>query len=187
MLVEKTAIPDLLVITPRRFGDARGFFEETWNQAAFEKEGITLEFVQDNHSMSAEAGTIRGLHFQCPPSAQDKLVRCGRGRVIDVGVDIRKGSPTYGHWHAEELSFENGKMLLVPAGFAHGFATLEADCEVCYKCSGFYAPETEGSIRFDDPALGIDWGIENGKAILSEKDAAAPLLSEFESPFVYGN
>ncbi|MEO1495511.1 MAG: dTDP-4-dehydrorhamnose 3,5-epimerase, partial [Pseudomonadota bacterium] len=149
--------------------------------------GIDLDFVQDNHSVSAEVGTLRGLHYQSPPHAQDKLVRCGQGALFDVAVDIRRGSPTYGHWTGVELTAENGKQLLVPKGFLHGFATLEPDTEVLYKCTDFYAPESDGAVRFDDPDLGIDWGIDTAAAVLSDKDAAAPLFAAFDSPFTHGS
>lgn len=185
MKIEETGIPDLLVLTPPRFGDARGFFSETYNKARLAEYGVTTEFVQDNHSLSAKEGTVRGLHFQCPPHAQAKLVRCGRGVLFDVAVDIRRGSPTYGKWYGVELSFENGKQLLVPAGFAHGFATRAPDTEIIYKCSDFYAPQTEGALRFDDPDIGVDWNMGGVEPILSEKDAAAGRLSDLESPFVY--
>lgn len=171
-------------IEPRRFGDARGFFAETWSRPKMAEAGIDIDFVQDNHSFSAAAGTVRGLHFQAPPRAQDKLVRCGRGRLWDVAVDIRAGSPTYGHWYGTELSFENGRQLLVPAGFAHGFVTLEPDTEIVYKCSDTYAPETEGALLWNDPDLAIDWPLP-GEPVLSEKDAAAPRFAGFESPFVW--
>ena len=147
--------------------------------------GIDLDFVQDNHSVSHDVGTIRGLHFQSPPHAQGKLVRCGNGRLFDVAADIRKGSPTFGDWVGVELSSENGKQLLIPAGFLHGFVTLEPDTEIIYKCTDYYAPESGGAIRFDDPELGIDWGISPDKAVLSDKDASAPLLKDFDSPFTY--
>ena len=147
--------------------------------------GLHYNFVQDNHSLSAQTNTVRGLHFQSPPHAQAKLVRCGRGRLLDVAVDIRKGSPTFGQWVAEELSFENGKQLLIPHGFLHGFVTLEPDTEIIYKCDDYYAPECDGAVRFDDPDLGIDWGIDPNKAILSDKDANAPFLKDFDSPFIY--
>jgi dTDP-4-dehydrorhamnose 3,5-epimerase len=185
MHVEQTGIPGLLVMTPARFGDARGFFSESWNRARLAEHGIELDFVQDNHSLSAQAGTVRGLHFQAPPHAQAKLVRCGRGRLFDVAVDLRRGSPAYGRWFGVELSFENGKQLLIPAGFAHGFATREPDTEIVYKCSDYYAPETEGALRYDDPDIGIDWGIGDIEPILSEKDAAAGRLAAFDSPFTY--
>ena len=141
--------------------------------------------MQDNHSLSEQVGTVRGLHFQAPPRAQAKLVRCGRGRLFDVAVDIRVGSPTYGQWVGEELTFENGKQLLIPAGFAHGFSTREPGTEIIYKCSDTYAPETEGALHFDDPDIGIDWGLNPDAAILSEKDQAAPTLATFQSPFTY--
>ena len=185
MQVEETRLPGVLILTPRRFGDHRGFFSESWNRAVMEAQGLHFDFVQDNHSLSATVGTIRGLHFQAPPHAQEKLVRCGKGRLFDVAVDIRKGSPTYGHWVGVELSFENGRQLLVPKGFAHGFVTREADTEVIYKCSDFYAPDCDGAIRWDSPEIGIDWGLGDATPVLSEKDAAAPSLSEFDSPFTW--
>ena len=172
----------LILITPRRFGDHRGFFAETYSQRVYAGLGINEVFVQDNHSLSAEIGTVRGLHFQAPPAAQAKLVRCGRGAIFDVAVNIRKGSATYGKWVGYELSAENGAQLFIPAGFAHGFATLQPDSEIIYKCSDYYAPETEGALRWDDPAIGIDWPLQ-GKAILSDKDAVAPMLSDLDSPF----
>lgn len=184
-MIKTTHVRDILIITPLRFGDNRGFFCETWNAGALAERGINIDFVQDNQSLSGTVGTVRGLHFQSPPHAQDKLVRCGRGRLLDVAVDIRKGSPTYGEWVAVELSAENGKQLLIPKGFLHGFATLEPDTEILYKCSDYYAPECDGAIRFDDPDIGIDWGISPDQAVLSEKDAAAPLLKDFDSPFTY--
>lgn len=184
MKVTETDLPGVLLLEPARFGDARGFFSESWNKKTLSDHGITTEFVQDNHSLSATVGTVRGLHFQSPPHAQAKLVRCGRGRLFDVAVDIRKGSPTFGKWVGYELSFDNGLQLLIPAGFLHGFATREPDTEIIYKCSDHYAPECDGAVRFDDPDLGIDWALE-GKAILSEKDAKAPLMAAFDSPFAY--
>lgn len=177
------SIPGVLSITPRRFGDHRGFFEETYNLNNFAAQGIDTAFVQDNHSLSGAVGTVRGLHFQAPPRAQAKLVRCGRGRLFDVAVDIRKGSPTFGQWVGEELSFENGRMLLVPAGFAHGFMTLEPDTEIIYKCSDTYAPETERAIRWDDPDIGINWPLDMVDPQLSDKDKAAPFLQDIETPF----
>ncbi|MDO6728369.1 dTDP-4-dehydrorhamnose 3,5-epimerase [Cognatishimia sp. 1_MG-2023] len=182
MKVELTRIPEVLCITPARFGDHRGFFSESWNKSRMAEQGITTEFVQDNHSLSSEVGTVRGLHFQSLPHAQAKLVRCGRGALFDVAVDIRKGSPTYGEWVGEELTFENGKQLLIPEGFLHGFITLQPDTEIIYKCSDFYAPECDGAVRWD--SCGIDWNFK-GTPILSEKDEAAPALADFESPFVY--
>ncbi len=185
MVIEETKLTSVLQITPARFGDSRGFFCETWNARLLGEAGIHIDFVQDNQSLSRTIGTIRGLHFQSPPHAQDKLVRCGRGRLLDVAVDIRNGSPTYGDWVAVELSADNGKQLLIPKGFLHGFVTLEPDTEILYKCSDYYAPECDGAIRFDDPDIGIDWGISPDQAVLSEKDAAAPLLKDFNSPFTY--
>jgi dTDP-4-dehydrorhamnose 3,5-epimerase len=185
MQIEETGLEGLLLLTPQRFGDDRGFFAETYSAARFAERGITTGFVQDNHSLSAEAGTIRGLHFQAPPHAQAKLVRCGRGRLFDVAVDIRRGSPTFGKWFGVELTFENGRQLLVPEGFAHGFVTRDAETEIIYKCSDFYAPETEGAIRWDDPDIAIDWGLE-AAPILSPKDAGAGLLADLDSPFAYG-
>ena len=183
--IEQTRLPGVLVVTPARFGDTRGFFSESYNRKRLAEHGVKIEFVQDNHSLSQKVGTVRGLHFQSPPHAQDKLVRCGRGRLFDVAVDIRRGSPTYGQWTGAELSFENGRQLLVPAGFLHGFVTREPDTEIIYKCSDYYAPECDGAVRFDDPDIGIDWGLDDAEPILSEKDARAPLLKDFESPFVW--
>ena len=169
----------------QRHGDHRGFFAETYSRRKYTELGIDVEFVQDNHSLSREVGTLRGLHFQSPPHAQAKLVRCGRGAIFDVAVDIRRGSPTYGAWEGYELSAENGEQLYVPVGFAHGFVTLEPDSEIVYKCSDYYAPETEGAVLWNDPDIGIDWPTE-ADPILSDKDAVAPLLSDLETPFVFG-
>ena len=182
MQVEKTELEGVLILTPRRFGDHRGFFAETWNHDTFLSHGIDLNFVQDNHSLSAAASTLRGLHFQAPPRAQAKLVRCGRGAFLDVAVDIRAASPTYGRWVGVELSAANGRQILIPEGFAHGFVTREPDTEICYKCSDLYSPETEGALKWDDPDLAIDWGL-NGTPILSDKDAAAPAFGPFKTPF----
>ncbi|MGK7651235.1 dTDP-4-dehydrorhamnose 3,5-epimerase [Roseovarius sp. B08] len=184
MNITETALPGVLLLEPPRFGDARGFFSESWNRKTLAAHGIRIDFVQDNHSLSAQTDTVRGLHFQSPPHAQAKLVRCGRGRLFDVAVDIRKGSPTYGQWVGYDLSFENGLQLLVPEGFLHGFATREPDTEIVYKCSDYYAPECDGAVLFDDPDIGIDWNL-SGDAILSDKDAAAPRLAEFDSPFIW--
>ena len=177
---------DVVSLCPKRHGDDRGFFAETWNKRTLAEQGIDIDFVQDNHSLSVDVGTVRGLHYQSPPHAQAKLVRCGRGRLFDVAVDIRKGSLTFGHWVGEELSFDNGKQLYIPAGFLHGFVTLEPNTEIIYKCSDFYAPDCDGAIRFDDPDLGIDWPLDLSNALLSTKDAAAPNFASFDSPFVYG-
>ncbi len=175
----------LIQIKSNRHSDHRGFFAETYNRRRYSELGIVDEFVQDNHSLSLEVGTLRGLHFQAPPHAQAKLVRCGRGAIFDVAVDIRKGSPTYGRWEGYELTAENGDQLYVPVGFAHGFVTLEPESEIVYKCSDYYAPETEGSVLWNDPDIGIEWPIVSGP-ILNDKDATAPLLSDLESPFVIG-
>jgi dTDP-4-dehydrorhamnose 3,5-epimerase len=183
-VIEHSGIPGLFVLTPRRFSDARGFFSETWSRARLAEHGVDIDFVQDNQSLSVEVGTVRGLHFQKPPRAQAKLVRCGRGVLFDVAVDIRRGSPTYGQWFGVELSAENGRQLLIPAGFAHGFVTRAPETEIIYKCSDVYAPETEGALRWDDPDLGIDWGL-TGAPILSAKDAAAGTFAGFDSPFIY--
>ena len=184
MQVEETVLPGVRILTPARFGDARGFFSESWNRKTLAAQGIEMDFVQDNHSMSEQVGTVRGLHFQSPPHAQAKLVRCGQGALFDVAVDIRKGSPTYGQWVGVELTAENGKQLLVPVGFLHGFVTRAPMTEICYKCTDYYAPECDGAVRFDDPDIGIDWGLD-GNPVLSGKDAAAPLLADFDSPFTW--
>jgi dTDP-4-dehydrorhamnose 3,5-epimerase len=184
MHVDPTALPDVLILTPRRFGDARGWFMEAWNADAMAKAGLDLPWVQDNHSFSAAKGTLRGLHYQSPPRAQDKLVRCSRGAILDVAVDIRAGSPTYGAWVGVELSAENARQLLVPKGFLHGFLTLTDDVEVQYKCTDLYAPAHDGAVRWDDPSIGIDWGVT--APILSDKDAKAPLLAQVGTPFRMG-
>ena len=171
------------LITSRRFSDERGFFAETYSWRKYLEMGLGCEFVQDNQSVSVSAGTLRGLHFQKPPRAQAKLVRCGRGAIFDVALDIRKGSPTYGQWEGYELTAKNGYQLYVPVGFAHGFLTLVPDSEILYKCSDYYAPETEGAVRWD--SCGIDWPMSEGP-ILSDKDAIAVALSDLESPFIYG-
>jgi dTDP-4-dehydrorhamnose 3,5-epimerase len=172
------------LIPSRRHGDARGWFTEVYNWNTFAALGITCRFVQDNHSLSAPALTLRGLHFQTPPRGQDKLVRCIRGRIFDVAVDVRAGSPTYGQWVGAELSAENGCQLFIPIGFAHGFLTLEPDCEVTYKCSDTYAPEADGGIRWD--SVGMDWPMPGGTTPeLSPKDTSLPTLAEFNSPFPY--
>lgn len=174
-----------LLITPKRHGDHRGFFAETYSRKKYLEYGIDIEFVQDNHSISREVGTLRGLHFQTPPNAQAKLIRCGNGAIFDVAVDIRKGSPTYGQWEGYELTPENGHQLYVPIGFAHGFITLKPDSEIVYKCSDYYFPKAEGSIFWNDPDIKINWS-KASDPICSTKDATAPLLKELESPFIYG-
>lgn len=183
--VTPTTLDGVYVITPKRHGDDRGFFSETFSHKLMAEAGIHIDFVQDNQSLSVNTGTVRGLHFQSPPHAQAKLVRCGRGCLFDVAVDIRKGSPTFGQWVGEELSFENGKQLLVPAGFLHGFITRAPDTEIVYKCSDYYAPDCDGAVRFDDPDIGIDWQMDGPPAAVSDKDAKAPLLKDFVSPFTY--
>ena len=180
MLVEETALPGVLRVTPRRFGDARGFFAETWNARAFAQAGIEAAFVQDNHSLSEAVGTLRGLHFQAPPHAQGKLVRCARGALTDVAVDIRRGSPHYGRWVAVDLSEDEPTMLWIPEGFAHGFVTRAPRTEIAYKCTASYAPGAEGAVRWD--SCGIDWRL-GGPPVLSAKDEAAPPLSSLLSPF----
>lgn len=182
--IRKTALPDVLLLVPRRFGDDRGWFSESWNRKTLRAAGLDLpEFVQDNHSLSHRPGTVRGLHYQAPPHAQGKLVRCGRGRLWDVAVDGRRGSPTYGQWAGAELSAENGHQLWIPAGFLHGFVSLEPDTEILYKCTDHYAPAYDGAVRFD--TLGIDWRIDPASAALSPKDAAAPAFGDWTSPFVW--
>ncbi|MCZ4368494.1 dTDP-4-dehydrorhamnose 3,5-epimerase [Sulfitobacter dubius] len=183
MQVEKTALAGVLILTPARHGDARGFFSESWNAKTLADAGLDYHFVQDNHSLSEAPNTLRGLHFQTPPHAQAKLVRCGRGALFDVAVDIRHGSPSFGQWVGVDLSFKNGRQLLIPAGFLHGFITREPMTEIIYKCTDTYAPDCDAAVRWDDPAIGIDWGLQGQAPILSEKDANAPLLSEIAPHF----
>ena len=182
MQIDKTALPDVLILTPPRFGDDRGWFSETWNGPRMANLGVNIDFVQDNHSMSAAVGTLRGLHYQSPRHAQDKLVRCTKGAIFDVAVDFRRGSPTFGKWTGVELTPENRQQLLVPKGFLHGFVTRLPDTEVQYKCSDVYAPDCDGAVRWDDPTIGIDWGL-TGAPVLSGKDAIAPLFADVTSPF----
>ncbi|MEL7393045.1 MAG: dTDP-4-dehydrorhamnose 3,5-epimerase [Pseudomonadota bacterium] len=182
MQIDVTPLADVVLITPKRFGDHRGFFSETWNRRALAEAGIDIDFVQDNHSMSALRGTLRGLHYQAPPHAQDKLVRCTAGAIWDVAVDARFGSPTYGHHFGAELTAENGTQIFVPKGFLHGFVTLSDTAEVVYKCSDYYAPESDGSVLWSSPSLGIDWPLEVGPS-LSAKDGDAPDFSTWTSPF----
>lgn len=183
MQVESLDIPDVKLVTPKRHGDERGFFSETYNKKTFEQAGFTTVFVQDNHSLSRPKGTVRGLHYQAPPFAQTKLVRVLRGSILDVVVDARKASPTYGRWVSAVLSAENGVQLFVPAGFLHGFVTLEPDTEVAYKVDAFYDKASDGAVRWDDPDLGVDWGVSPSEALVSEKDAAAQSWAAFKSPF----
>jgi dTDP-4-dehydrorhamnose 3,5-epimerase len=176
--VKPSELPEVLVFTPKRFGDARGFLSETYNERRWRELGIDLRFVQDNHSHSAQLGTVRGLHYQLLPHAQDKLVRVPRGAILDVAVDIRAGSPTFGRHVSTVISAEAWNQILVPSGFAHGYATLEPDTEVFYKTTDFYAPDFERAIRWNDPAIGIEWGLAQGQAVVSERDAQAPLLAD---------
>lgn len=185
MQLEQTSLPGVVILSPRRFGDARGWFCETWNASRMAEAGLDFAFVQDNHSFSAPKDTLRGLHYQRPPRAQDKLVRCSRGAILDVAVDFRKGSPDFGRWVGVELSAENGRQLLVPQGFLHGFLTLTEGCEVQYKCTDLYAPDCDGAIRWDDPDIAIDWGLDGRSPVLSDKDAVAPFLAGQESPFLW--
>lgn len=172
-----------LLLSVRRFADARGAFVETYNRRDYHAIGITDDFVQDNQSLSVPVGTLRGLHFQTPPHAQAKLVRVLRGRILDVAVDIRAGSPTFGRHVAAELSGENGLMLYIPAGFAHGFVTREPDTEVAYKVSALYAPDCDRGLAWDDPALGIEWGVDPAQAVLSDKDRRWPRLADLGTVF----
>lgn len=185
MEVIATDIPDVKIMVPKKHGDHRGFFSETYNQQRLADAGITETFVQDNHSLSAKPGIVRGLHFQSPPHAQAKLIRVLKGKVLDVAVDIRHGSPTFGKHVAIELSEENWRQLYVPRGFAHGFVTLTADVEVFYKVTGFYAPDHDAGIAWDDPALGIDWRVSPDDAVLSDKDLKHPTLAESPKYFDY--
>jgi dTDP-4-dehydrorhamnose 3,5-epimerase len=178
MEIERLSIPDVLLLTPRRFGDDRGFFSETFNAAAWRQAGLEADFVQDNHAYSAEKGVVRGLHFQLHPSAQGKLVRVPRGAILDVAVDIRRGSPTFGKHVSAVISAENWRQIWVPVGFAHGYVTLTPDAEVIYKVTSGYAPALDRGIRWNDPALGIDWGVTEQDAILSEKDRKQPLFAD---------
>jgi dTDP-4-dehydrorhamnose 3,5-epimerase len=186
MDIRATALPDVKVIAPRRFGDARGYFCETWSAPRLAEAGIGVGFVQDNESLSAERGTLRGLHYQAPPFAQTKLVRVGRGAILDVAVDARRGSPTYGRWVAEELSGENGLQLLVPRGFLHGFLTLTDDALVLYKVDSVYDAASDGAVIWNDANIGIDWGVADEEVILSDKDRGAPAFGDWVSPFEYG-
>ncbi len=173
------------LIRPRRFGDDRGWFVETYNSEKYARLGVSVQFQQDNHSLSRSPWVLRGLHFQTPPRGQDKLVRCIRGRIWDVAVDVRKQSPTFGQWVAAELSAENGHQLFVPVGFAHGFLTLEPDTEVEYKVSDLYAPECDGGLIWNDPTLAVAWPLGGAAPVLSDKDVRLPALADFDSPFVY--
>lgn len=178
-------MPTVRLIKPRRFEDDRGWFSETYNTRAYAAFGLGDVFVQDNHSLSRPVGTVRGLHFQTPDFAQAKLVRCVRGAIFDVAVDVRRGSPTYGQHVSAELTADNGAQLYVPVGFAHAFMTLEPDTEVIYKVTAFYAPQCDGGLRYDDRDIAVPWPLPADQAILSPKDAVLPLLRDFDSPFAY--
>ena len=185
MKATETSLKGVFVLEPQVFGDARGWFMESWSQRKMEEAGIKVDFVQDNQSFSAQKGTLRGLHYQLNPKCQAKLLRCTRGRIFDVAVDIRKGSPQYGQWVGVELSAENKNQLFIPRGFAHGFITLTDDVEVQYKADNYYAPECDGNIRWNDPDIGVEWPL--APVILSDKDQKAPLLKErTDINFVYG-
>lgn len=185
MHIDRLSLPGTFLVTAKKHGDARGFFSETFRADTFAVEGITMPFVQDNHVRSMQLGVIRGLHYQTPPHAQGKLVRCSKGAILDVAVDIRKGSPTFGQHVAVELTDGNWQQLWVPPGFAHGYATLQDDCEVIYKVTDYYAPDCDRGIAWDDPALGIDWRIPASEAVLSEKDRKQPRLADVPSSFVF--
>lgn len=185
MDIRATDLPEVKVLTPRRFGDPRGYFAETWNAGRMAAAGLSTQFVQDNESLSARPGTLRGLHYQSPPFAQAKLVRVARGAVRDVAVDARRGSPTYGRWVAEVLSAETGAQLLVPRGFLHGFVTLEPDTLVLYKVDNGYDAASDGSVLWNGAGLDIDWGVGPSEVTLSDKDRAAPAFAEWVSPFEY--
>jgi len=185
MKIKQTALQGVVILTPTRHGDDRGFFSESWNQSRMEQAGLHYDFVQDNQSLSEAIGTVRGLHFQSPPHAQAKLVRCGQGALLDVAVDIRRGSPTFGDWVGVELTAQNGKQLLIPAGFLHGFVTRAPDTEIIYKCTDYYAPDCDAAVRYDDPNIGIDWGLGTDAPLLSDKDNKAPYLADIDAPFVF--
>ncbi len=185
MQITETAIPDVKLVEPKKFGDNRGFFSETFNLANFEEAGVAMNAVQDNHSLSGPRGTVRGLHFQTPPYAQAKLVRVTRGAVLDVAVDIRHSSPTFGQHVAVELSAEKWNQLYIPKGFAHGFCTLEPDTEFLYKVDAYYAPDHDAGLQWNDPTLAVDWPVKAEEAELSDKDKAHPLLSELPEYFTY--
>lgn len=184
-MFERLEIPDLILVRPDKHEDARGFFTETYRVDRWGEAGVNTRFVQDNHSRSTDVGVIRGLHFQTPPHAQAKLIRCTRGALLDVAVDIRVGSPWYGKYVATELNASTGHQLYVPAGFAHGFCTLESNTELQYKVSDYYAPECDAGIAFDDPSLGIGWPVAPDRAILSDKDRRLPKLADLAPCFVY--
>ena len=171
-------LPDVLLITPKRHGDARGWFSETWSRRAFEAAGLSFDFVQDNQAFNAKAGTVRGLHFQTAPHPQAKLMRVLAGAIFDVAVDVRPGSPTFGQWAGAKLTAEGGEQLLIPRGFAHGYCTLEDNTMLAYKVDGLYAPQCEGGVMWNDPDLAIDWGMDLSNAITSDKDKLLPRLRD---------
>jgi len=183
MRIEALAIPEVKLLWPRQFGDDRGFFSETWNRATLRNAGIDIDFIQENQSMSRSVGTVRGLHFQAAPFAQDKLIRVLSGRIYDVAVDIRKGSPTYGQCVGAEISADGWNQIFVPVGFAHGFCTLEPDTHVAYLVNAHWSAEAEGSILWNDPDLAIDWPVRAEDAVLADKDRAAQSFKSFNSPF----
>ena len=185
MDVQNLGLPGLMLLRPRRFADARGYFVETYNERTFRGAGITANFVQDNQSFSAAAGTIRGLHFQLPPAAQAKLVRVLQGSVYDVAVDLRIGSPAYGRWVGETLTAEGGEQLFLPRGFAHGFCALEPNTVIAYKVDDFYAPASDSGLVWNDPTLAIKWPAAPGEAVLSDKDLKLGRFADFVSPFKY--
>ena len=185
MQIDRLDIPDILVITPTRHTDARGFFSEVFRSEWLAPYGVNAPFVQENHAFSAQRGVLRGLHYQAPPSAQGKLIRCTHGAILDVAVDIRRGSPTFGRHVAIEASAANWRQVWVPPGFAHGYVTLEPDCEVLYKVTAYYDPAAERGLAWDDPALGVDWRIPAGDLILSDKDRRNPRLADVEVAFAY--
>lgn len=185
MEVTATAIPDVKILTPRRHGDPRGFFTETYNRRSWAEHGLDFDFAQDNLSLSATVGTVRGLHFQTPPHAQAKLVSVLHGAALDVAVDIRAGSPTFGRHVGVTLSAEDGRQMLIPVGFAHGFCTLRPDTLFAYKVTGYYAPDHDKGVLWNDPALAIDWPVTAAAAVVSDKDAAQPTLAELPDYFTY--
>ena len=186
MLVSKTELPDVLIIEPKRFGDSRGFFSEVFNEKIISEHIGPLKFVQDNHSLSQKKGTLRGIHFQSPPFAQDKLIRCVSGSILDIAVDLRRGSPTFGESVGVEISAENWRQLFVPKGFGHAFLTLTPDTEVIYKVTDYYAPDYDGGIIWNDTDLEIAWGLGSHEAVeLSAKDMLLPKLADFDTPFIY--
>jgi dTDP-4-dehydrorhamnose 3,5-epimerase len=183
MRVDSLAIPDVKVLWPKKFGDDRGFFSETWNRATLRSAGIDIDFIQENHSLSRSVGTVRGLHYQVAPVEQNKVVRVISGRILDVSVDLRKASPTYGQWVAAEISAQDWNQILVPVGFAHGFCTLEPDTQVIYLVDAHWSAAAEGALLWNDPDLAIDWPVAPDAAHLADKDRTAQAFANFQSPF----